>query len=120
MPFLLRGDRTKNNRTLPKRALMGRDKWERSKKKRLLEIFEREKSNSIKKKLEINFQKKYENISFSKFLKDNVLDLIPFITFNSHLKQITGQKTFHLCKHVLVFLYLIDSRFSSYGKNGTF
>ena len=60
MPFLLRGDRTKNNRILPKKALLdgihkdllngeGHDKWERSKKKRLLE---REKSNSIKKKFE--------------------------------------------------------------------
>ena len=39
---------------------------------------------------------------FSKFLKDNVLDLL--ITFNSHSKQIMGQKTVHSCKHVLVFL----------------
>ena len=63
MPFLLRGDRTKNNRILLKQALLdgihkdllngeGHDKWGRSKKKRLLEIFEREKSNSIKKKIE--------------------------------------------------------------------
>ena len=63
MPFLLRGDRTKNNKILPKQALLdgihkdllngeGHDKWERSKKKRLLEIFEREKVNSIKKKIE--------------------------------------------------------------------
>ena len=79
MPFLLRGDRTKNNRILLKQALLdgihkdllngeGHDKWGRSKKKRLLEIFEREKSNSIKKKIE-NFQKKYENLSFFQIFK---------------------------------------------------
>ena len=65
---------------MPKQALLdgihkdllngkGHDKWKGQKKKKLLEFFEREKSNSIKKKLKINLQKKYENLSFFQILK---------------------------------------------------
>ena len=125
MPFLLRGDRTKNNRTSPKRAPMGRDTINgKGQKRRGCWKFLKQKKVILSKKNWKLISKKNMKISvFNKFLKDNVLDLfplIPFITFNSHPKQITGQKTFHLCKHVLVFLYLIDSRFSSWEKTGTF
>ena len=81
MPFLLRGDRTKNNKILPKQALLdgihkdllngeGHDKWERSKKKRGYWRFLKEKKVILsKKKLKINFQKKYENFSFFQIFK---------------------------------------------------
>ena len=56
MPFLLRGDRTKNNRTLPKGALMGRDTINgKGQKRRGYWKFLKQKKVILSKK--INFQK---------------------------------------------------------------
>ena len=98
MPFLSRGDRTKNNRTLSTQALldgihkiykMGRDTISgKEQKRRGYWKFLKEKKVILSKK-----KKKWnEKNFFSKILKDNVLDLL--ITFNSIQNKIWGKKQF--------------------------
>ena len=93
MPFLLRGDRTKNNRTSPKRAPMGRDTINGKGQKRsgCWKFLKQKKVILSKKNWKLISKKNMKISVFTKFLKDNVLDLFPLIPIQNKLR---GKKRF--------------------------